>query len=863
MPKVDIHQEILNWSTTLPAWQRDALRRLVTLGVINDSDVADLASLCKSQYGLEAPADGRPLDKHHLPTRAVTGKPVTLLSITHHGGVNALAPNQTVRFFENLTVVYGNNGSGKSGYTRILKRACRARGAEPILGNVTSIATPTKPSATIRFRHGKTEKDYVWDDSSHRESRLSRVSVFDSQCANVYISERMDVAFRPMGLDLFDRLASVCEEVKKLLEKEIGLLQDGGYNLPRLPEATVASKLLSRLTALTSSEEVRALGTLSEVEEQRIGDLKQRIDGLTADRPHERAQALRLRANRVENLIGQLEQLGGELGEDKVTALVQRAQELDAERAVRQSLMRTLESMPLTNIGSERWHQLWQAARAFSDFDSYTEETFPFVGSGSRCVLCQQPLLEEGAARLQELAAHVAATAHGDFQRKLEEHNADMARLRAVSIEESVGNTIDEVKLHRPEVAEVIRVYVEEMERYRDAVVMAVERRSGLSQHAPPLERHVLCDYRDLLRDRADEIISSNSGDQLNALRSELAELEARKILGENVDVVLREILRLRKIAAYEQCIKETRTNAITRKSTDVTKRTVTGQLVDAFSEELRHLDFGDVEVELAQAGGSRGALHHKLRLIRAPREDVSKIVSEGEARCLSIASFFAELSTADDPSAILFDDPVSSLDQRWRHRVAERLAKEATRRQVVVFTHDLVFWRALLDEAEKLGTGRDTQYLRRTALGPGALSDSVPSPATNVSTRRGDLKQRWVAADKLWRKGRQDEYEAAGNLIYGMLREAWERGVEEVLLNSVVERYRVGIETKNKILKLADINESDCRAVQSGMAKCSTYMSGHDTSAADNPPFPKPEEVERDIQAFLSWVDEIRKRRK
>jgi wobble nucleotide-excising tRNase len=49
--------------------------------------------------------------------------------------------------------------------------------------------------------------------------------------------------------------------------------------------------------------------------------------------------------------------------------------------------------------------------------------------------------------------------------------------------------------------------------------------------------------------------------------------------------------------------------------------------------------------------------------------------VSEGEQRCLCIAAFFAELSTADDPSGIVFDDPVSSLDYKWREGVARRLA--------------------------------------------------------------------------------------------------------------------------------------------------------------------------------------------
>jgi transposase-like protein len=60
--------------------------------------------------------------------------------------------------------------------------------------------------------------------------------------------------------------------------------------------------------------------------------------------------------------------------------------------------------------------------------------------------------------------------------------------------------------------------------------------------------------------------------------------------------------------------------------------------------------------------GGAEGVLYHKLVLARASGVELPRVVSEGEQRCLAIAAFFAELSTADDPSAIVFDDPVSSL---------------------------------------------------------------------------------------------------------------------------------------------------------------------------------------------------------
>lgn len=90
------------------------------------------------------------LAKTHLAIPAGTNvDPVTLSSVTHHRGVNALAPEQTVAFGPNLTIVFGQNAAGKSGYTRILKRACRSRFTEDVLGNVLSGEKPLKGRATL------------------------------------------------------------------------------------------------------------------------------------------------------------------------------------------------------------------------------------------------------------------------------------------------------------------------------------------------------------------------------------------------------------------------------------------------------------------------------------------------------------------------------------------------------------------------------------------------------------------------------------------------------------------------------------------------------------------------------------------
>jgi hypothetical protein len=134
-----------------------------------------------------------------------------------------------------------------------------------------------------------------------------------------------------------------------------------------------------------------------------------------------------------------------------------------------------------------------------------------------------------------------------------------------------------------------------------------------------------------------------------------------------------------------------------------------------------------NVEVELKENGGSEGVLYHKLILTCAPGVDLHKIVSEGEQRCLSIAAFFAELSTADDASGIVFDDPVCSLDYRWREGIARRLVEEAKERQVIVFTHDVVFLLLLKQVAEEQQVEQLDQHVRQLITGAGVTVEDLP----------------------------------------------------------------------------------------------------------------------------------------
>src|SRR5690606_5696731 len=100
--------------------------------------------------------------------------------------LNRLAEGQQLKFaVEGLTLVYGDNGSGKSGYARITKQLCRSLSKDKLLGNVFSDVTQPPPEVLVRFRPDGTEKviELPWTAGEEPPIEIANISVFDSQNA--------------------------------------------------------------------------------------------------------------------------------------------------------------------------------------------------------------------------------------------------------------------------------------------------------------------------------------------------------------------------------------------------------------------------------------------------------------------------------------------------------------------------------------------------------------------------------------------------------------------------------------------------------------------------------------------------------
>ena len=212
-------------------------------------------------------------------------------------------------------------------------------------------------------------------------------------------------------------------------------------------------------------------------------------------------------------------------------------------------------------------------------------------------------------------------------------------------------------------------------------------RRSRLTPPALGYGRQAIAELTAEVGARSAALVAEAGSPARVALIAEKTELADRQHLGGIKNDVLAEIVRRGEVAALELAQRETTTNRVTTKSTEIAQALVTDALRAQFALEVASFGIAALAVELRQQNSAQGIPRFKVTLVRKPNAPLGEVLSEGEHRCVALAAFMAELATAGNQSGIVFDDPVSSLDHMHREAVAKRLVDEASRRQVIVLT--------------------------------------------------------------------------------------------------------------------------------------------------------------------------------
>ncbi|WP_168063258.1 AAA family ATPase [Candidatus Manganitrophus noduliformans] len=372
----------------------------------------------------------------------------------------------------------------------------------------------------------------------------------------------------------------------------------------------------------------------------------------------------------------------------------------------------------------------------------------------------------------------------------------------------------------------------------------------GISQH--------LKELISAIDQRISQLEKTLDPEQRKANERELQELEDRNWLSTILPEVEEEISRLKIIAAFDMAIQDTDTNRITRKATEVSRSLVTDKIRDAFAAEVAALGIADRRIELVQEPSGYGSTKFRVSLIRSPSSKVAQVLSEGEHRCVALAAFLAELSTANNPSGVIFDDPVSSLDHNHRGVLATRLVREAaSQRQVIVFTHDIPFLMLLDDEARRVGLDPNYQSVNRADDRSGICSQGTPLKAQSIPEILDKIEKRLSSTKELYHSGRKDEWCEQFKAMAGRLRDAWELAVENVVA-PVFRRFTHKVHISG-LRQLIVITEQDFINMKEGYDICCTYC--HTDPAELNRPIPTPDQIDLELKRLRLWFDSVRTR--
>ena len=784
---------------------------------------------------------------------------MALASLGNLQNVNAIDCDRPLTFGSaGLTVIYGDNASGKSGYARILKSVTGARHTEEILGNAFVDGSGTAQKAELAFTVAGNTSLHEWPSGS--ATTVQAIHFYDEACGEVYLTGESELTYRPSVLVMLDDLATVCGAVREVIDRSLQANEQARKPLPQVPDGTDAARLLARLNGSMLESEIDSVAVLPPDANEQLAALMQEEVRLRASDPS-REQA------RLNALAGTFERLGKHLATiEKALALQspgdaaktrRRSSELRAAASVASS--RTFDAEPVRGVGTETWRALWEAAKNFSQAEAYCDHPFPVTNDG-RCVLCHQELSEDAADRLRRFQEFMQDTTEQQARVAERDLTALQQRVERLDITPAVVATdVVEIEAVDRARANAVTEWLRNAERYRGAIQAVLDGSEPTDTALP--DRSLMADLEAAgtdLRAKAAAIDATRFNADVQDVIARKQELEGRIALANNRPVLTAEISRRAERAKIVQAQQAVDTGTITRKATELTRTYVNDVVKDRFTRESERLRLE--RITLRDAGGRKGKVRHRPAILSTTSSHpVKKILSEGEQTALGLAGYFTEAVFDESKSGMVLDDPITSLDHARRKYVARRLAEFARERQVIVFTHDVSFAGDLKQEAEHQQATFTERSIQRRGDRPGFTTDEHPWNAKDVGTRLEHLEQELARIKRERANWTQDEYDEACASWGGKLSATWERIVSVEIVGPVVDRGTQQV--RPSLFRIfASITDADNREFQHGYGRGSEWARRHDKSPETNYVAPDPQEMAEALTAIRTWFGRIKK---
>lgn len=835
---------------------RDAVRRLLNNQFLSELDYSEIKKLLMKEYGFNnIPLSPIPASTNDIPSANKSDNQIKIEKIYSPHNINALYDKTSLQFaLDGLTVIYGKNGSGKSSFSKILKKLCWSRDKNVVLKKNVYKEDNSLQTVKIKFYEGGNENEYVWFEDSPLDQRLNSVFVFDSKCADVYLNKENPAEYKPAGIDILERLALLFNKISQEIDNEVLHLNKVKFNLPSKYNQTLIARWFQNIENL---DKIAIENKLIITDEQK--EVKNTLEkSLKDSNIVETNKTLKHKKERYEKLQASLKVIEMLFTEDSIRKIRELKEDVDIKEQAYRTACISFNTDNEFSIGSEAWRVLWNAARNYAISDLH--KSYPILSNekGNFCALCQQPLSEDAENRLQKFDLYIQDTtsiALEQAKKKLDETGKKYTSIISSNIIPS--DIKSELIEDNSDYSNMINEYILKVQVAQKNILTFInneEIKLELSNLPKSFAAILLTEINkiDKIIKKNEEIIESRA-----KMEVELLELEALSILVENKTEILNYYDELIVKRKYSTCKNALNTRGISNKIGEILESKAIASQHVIFVDYLRRMNpFLANKMVLRKTKTTSGITYQKCSF-NSISEKIVDILSEGEQKIVALANFLSECTIDNNDNCIIFDDPINSLDIDYREIVAKIIVELSGVRQTIVMTHDLYFLR-LLKDIYKNTYSKDCYVTCINAVNgnSGVVSDEIPFLAKNVQERINSITS---GLDKI--KGMDisqiDEKRVILNDLKDKMRQLIERTVEDILVNKTISRFSKNINfKKGNLANIIVVCKTDVDYLLSLYAKYSEII--HDGSIETIPNLISEEDIQKDISEYKLWKDKF-----
>jgi|GEM_PF-2971839 len=864
---MNLRDKIWTWAETLDDWQNDLLRRIYEDGELDESNREQvLQNLIATIKEEELPYKPSFLKKDQIQTAISDDTSVKVLSLSNLENVGTVTEKGRLDFLpDGLTVIYGENGAGKSSYARVLKKACRAIDQDLEIYPNAFEESNKKGTAEIKIKKNGNTKRISRDVNAKPHPDLNSISIYDRECAEAYTEGNvMDIPYLPSDLRSMKQMVNEQNLIKESIQNDVNQIRKKierlEAELEGFPQDDKIYPTVNSLSNSTDLEKLSELKGLNDQETERLEKLEKKLRASNPEKRQKKISALKSKKSDTKNIIDRLNKIDENLNsrlEEVFPELVSDIQTLkDSQEMLKEEFEKAL-----PGTGNEAWKTLWKAARNFSAKYAYEGEEFPVLkkdGNPAKCVLCQQTLKESGIEeRYEQFDKFIEHNIEKRLTQKREERDAYISEVENLKINdvlsEQVQNTLTE---EDEELIEKLDEVQNILNARKDKIISFLKDEEW-EEEIVPVPFIVKDKLSELVKEYLKQIKDYDNlkeQEERKKLQQKIINLTAKRELEEKFDVIKAIKEEKEKVVFLQKASGKLNSKPISNKV-----RKIGSDIADEIEEELkdylRTFRVGHLPFEVKGKARS-GETKSEMNLMNEHDLSPEDILSEGEQNSASLAYFLSEISHADHSGALVFDDPISSLDSFRCEYVAELIGDLSEERQIIVFTHDMFFLHLLLYQVSKRSIPSKTYYVKRTSQYAGVVEDNLPWEAKPISEPwLRVLKKDFEKLDGMFEKVETDKYRYHVDSFYQRLRKGWEKLVEEVLFKGVINRFDHMIHIGR--IQAMDISETNLQKLRDSWSKCSRFV--HHDSVFARLSTPRPNEIKRDLDLFIDLAKDLK----